>query len=231
VLTGAFLQIHKSTNYCQTQSWLVLQMDNMKTLVSNLKDLPPRRSLAVCLSITLLIGDDTGRRRAPASLCRFSNRAKAMSSPALTRRLHGEPPGAGGQGVCKRPSGLFSALDGQVTLPPTPCHEASSRKVAPGEAILLYVLTFVAALIGGFTFGLVGIGLPLVLVPALSILFGDVRTAVVVASIPSLFSAIYIACAEDLRVRIFRSSGRYFPSRSWECSLATKFWYRSTLPR
>lgn len=59
--------------------------------------------------------------------------------------------------------------------------------------MLLYVLTFGAALIGGFTFGLVGIGLPLVLVPALSILFGDARTAVVVASIPSLFSAIYIA--------------------------------------
>jgi len=89
--------------------------------------------------------------------------------------------------------------------PADPCHEASSRKVAPGEAILLYVLTFVAALIGGFTFGLVGIGLPLVLVPALSILFGDVRTAVVVASIPSLFSAIYIAwrggfAREDLQV-------------------------------
>lgn len=78
-------------------------------------------------------------------------------------------------------------------------------KVAPGEAILLYVLTSVAALIGGFTFGLVGIGLPLVLVPALSILLGDARTAVVVASIPSLFSTIYIASRggftrEDLQV-------------------------------
>ncbi len=73
------------------------------------------------------------------------------------------------------------------------------------NAILLYGLSFVAALIGGFTFGVVGIGLPIVLVPALSILFDDARTAVIVASIPSLFSAILMTrrggiTREDLRV-------------------------------